>query len=182
MQYDDRVIALINEAMQWVGIREDGGPNRGPAVDSFERAVSPKVVGLPWCLSFIQYCVQVVDRNAGDDHKSPLPVTAGCLDLWHRAPLELVMPVPKPGLIVLWQRWTNGHPTGSGHAGLITHLVDAHTVATIEGNTGPGPGIVSEGDGVYARVRTVYGPDGAPPPGATMHLLGYLRAWPVEKP
>lgn len=177
MNGEGRAGALIVEATRWLGTTEVGGDNRGPYVEIFQKSVSPGDIGQPWCLCFVQYCLQAVDKLAADGGKSLLPVTGGVLDLWRRAPFAQRLASPEPGAIILWRHWKDGIAMGSGHSGIVTSMVDDENVMTVEGNTSPGPGIERNGDGVYEKARRIYKTADVAPPGATMRILGFLRAW-----
>lgn len=44
---------------------------------------------------------------------------------------------PFPGALVIWQKQINGKPHWSGHAGIVTEVIDDTTFKSIEGNTIP---------------------------------------------
>ena len=56
--------------------------------------------------------------------------------------------------------------TTNGHTGIVV-VANTDNVRTIEGNTGPGGG--REGDGVYYKTRSLFGPKDR------LHIVGFVR-------
>ena len=172
----DLLKSLVDEADKWVGVREKGF-NKGPEVEAFQKAVDGKASGEAWCMAFVQFCIEEIEKRFGV--KSEVFKSEHCMTVWNKSPKHLRLEYPEEGAIVIWQHYTKfGKSTGSGHTGIIRNVVgkDFKTFETIEGNTGPGfnPGeIVREGDGVYNRIRrsTRVG---------TMRVMGYLRPFPID--
>jgi hypothetical protein len=170
-----RSALLVHEARRWVGVTEKGGDNKGPEVEMFQKAVDGKSQGEPWCMAFVQFCVQRVDtflQSIGSSSKSNITRTEHCLTLWHSTP-ESMRCEPEPGAIIIWRHIKNGIRTASGHTGIVTEVLPNRAVRTIEGNTSDGAGIVREGNGVYERTRNL---------GLTgnMEYVGCVRPWPKE--
>lgn len=166
---------LAHEAGRWVGVTEHGGENQGELVSMFQRAVDGKAAGEPWCLAFVQFCIDQVDalgQVLGDGEKSRLYRTEHCLTMWRRSPPELRIDKPEPGCLVIWAHLKDGKRTGAGHVGIVefTHELDAGIFHTVEGNTGGGPDVEREGDGVFRKQRNIEGT-------ATMEIVGFLRPW-----
>ena len=161
---------LIEIAKTYVGTKEEGGDNKGPQVEEFQRAIG-KAEGEPWCVSFIQYCVKKVDAEMGGE-ENKLPQTEHVMTLW-RDGANLRIEKPEAGCVMLWEHYKDGKRTGLGHAGVVTKVSkDGKTVDTVEGNTSDGSGIDRNGDGCYARQRpTVSGAN------STMKVLGWMRIW-----
>lgn len=167
------MMTLVAEAQHWVGTVEKGGDNCGPDVERFQQAVDGKAQGEAWCLAFVQFCVKQVDELFPVGPVNTLVQTEGCLPLWERMPAAQKLQAPKPGCVVLWQHYdAKGNPTTKGHAGIVVAVQSKATVMTIEGNTGPGAGVVREGDGVYQKIRTL-GTTGS------MRVLGFVAPWPL---
>jgi hypothetical protein len=59
---------------------------------------------------------------------------------------------PKPGDIVIWQKYAEGKETWQGHAGLVISVAQDGSFHTIEGNTNSTGG--REGDTVAEKIRT----------------------------
>lgn len=148
------------EAYRWVGVKESRGNNDGELIRMFQSQIG-RAEREPWCLSFVQYCVnQVValSRQAGLEIKTTLPETEHVRSMWNWTLDEFKSDYPKgPISVVCWGK----KGTSSGHTGL---LVASNTgtqgdvyLKTIEGNTrnpGASDGFSErEGDGVYVRQR-----------------------------
>lgn len=172
---------LVSEAKRWVGVKEQGGANKGQIVEMFQAAVGPQFIGQAWCLSFVMFCLQQVDKLVYETISTTvsftkLPKTAHCLTLWNSSQNFRVSD-PKSGHLVLWNYYEKGRQTTRGHIGVIVglgksnaKLIKHDLLHTIEGNTADGHGIVREGDGVYQRVRPMTNV-------GDMRLLGYLNPW-----
>lgn len=160
---------LLSEAAKWVGTKENG-PNRGPAIELFQRTIEGKACGQSYCMDFVQYCVKMVDAM-DPEHPTWLHVSGMCLDVWNRTAQKARVPwdYVVPGTIVIWEHWQNGKPTAAGHTGIVIDKMPTGFV-TIEANTSPGPGVAREGDGVYRRIRELSGSD-------TMKVKGFLNCW-----
>jgi uncharacterized protein (TIGR02594 family) len=156
-------VSLIEVAQKYVGVKEKGGDNKGPEVEQFQKAVDGKAAGEPWCMAFVQFCINVVE--AATKQKSKIFESEHCLTVWNKTPVEQRLKEPVPGCLVIWQFGD----TSNGHVGIVT-AVFKNSIHTIEGNTGDGKGVVREGDGVYARNRSRVGSD-------KMKVLGYLKVF-----
>lgn len=164
---------LIQEARRWVGIAEQGGNNKGQLVELFQRTAGGLANGEPWCMDFVQYCIQEVDASVVHalvlgcpDKKSQLFKSEHCLTVWNKSQ-ALKIDAPKPGCLCIWQ---NGQ-TASGHVGIIVDVNADGSIMTVEGNTSSGDaGNQHEGDGVWQKRRCL----GA---NASLKLKGFLRVW-----
>ena len=154
------MIRPVDIALRYEGVREVGGPNRGPDVERFLRTVR-KPPGLAWCAAFVSTCVLEAWQenynaagNAGpiDEKSLPIQLTAGVMVLWTATPRARRCP-PKPGAIFIINNGLNAK-TGArmGHTGFVVSL-DGKRVNTIEGNTNAAGS--REGDGVYRRSRLI---------------------------
>jgi hypothetical protein len=162
-------VSTKQQTLAWLarmfdGVRETGGPNRGPLVERFQRAVDGKAQGEPWCAAFVQYLLQEVDRMPlhVSEPAHVLPQTEATQPLWNTSPFHTRTDKPEVGAVVVWRK-----TPGTGHCGVVVSL-EGSTVVTVEGNTGTGD--QREGDGVCIK-RRVNGQI----PGMT--LLGYLKPW-----
>ena len=156
---------LISKAETYIDITEKGGDNRGVMVEMFQKAVDDVAQGEPWCAAFICYCIRHVEMQYGV--LSGLKLSEHCMTLWNLNPAQR-REEPKPGYIVVWKK----KGTTSGHVGLVTKLTlnQPTSFCTIEGNTGPGTGVQREGDGVYAKTRSMSAM-------GDMQVLGFLEPW-----
>lgn len=158
---------LVELAKCYVGVREDG-PNHGELVEEFQKAVDGKAQGESWCACFVQYCVARVDEELGT--QTSLAKSEHCLTIWGQSGNRIIEgEVAFPGCIAIWQHGNSLN----GHTGIVTEIIDAETFRTVEGNTGPGAGVIREGDGVYERVRTRATQGGT----VGMHLIGFIDPW-----
>lgn len=145
---------LVELAQEFVGVKESGGNNRGPLIEDFQRMVDGKAQGEPWCMAFVQFCVQATARRFGI--APTLPATEHCMTAWNNARTIHKFPpsdgVVAPGFIAIWKQVGSSN----GHCGIV---VDAsHNIMhTVEGNTSDGSGINRDGDGVYLRARNRVG-------------------------
>jgi len=147
--------ALTGAAMRILltqeGVRERGGPNRGPEVEKYLESVG-RAAGQPWCVA-IQYWA-FEEAAKATQLRNPLPKTAGVIDHWRKAP-ERVKIRPEalvddlrnlaPGSLFCIQ-----HDEDSGHMGMVLS-VNSLGLRTFEGNTNVRGS--REGDGGYLRTR-----------------------------
>jgi len=161
----DLKAALIFKAKSFIGTTEVGGDNKGPMIELFQKAVDNVAAGEPWCAAFLCYCIR--DTEARFGVPCGLKLSEHCMTLWNTNSAQR-RTEPKPGYIAVWKKKN----TTSGHVGLVTSVSRDQPTKfhTIEGNTGPGTGIVREGDGVYAKTRSMS-------PMGDMILLGFLEPW-----
>jgi len=153
---------LLETFKKYIGVREVGGPNKGADVERFQKAVDGKAQGESWCMAFSQFCIKEVEDKLAV--KSPVYKSEHCLTVWNQTSSLMRLKDPEPGCLIIWRHGK----TASGHVGVVELVNGDGTVGTIEGNTGPGAGVVREGDGVYRRTRAVVGT-------ADMPGVGFLR-------
>lgn len=123
------------------GVTEQGGPNRGPAVERI-LASTGNPPGDPWCASYV-YRVGSAMMGAA----WPLPRTASCdVLLEHARKRGLLREEPRPGDVFLVMK----HDHDAIHTGFVTGWEGA-AFTTLEGNTNPNGG--REGYGVFRRRR-----------------------------
>ena len=150
--------SLIAAASSLIGLREEGGNNRGLMIDLFLRGVG-QMRGQPWCAAFVHH----VGYWSHFDHERgasvwPLPATASCYVLGDFARRKRILKdEPEPGdVFLLW----NPRLGRFSHTGIVAHVhEDADdqgdtgwiTCDTIEGNTNDDGS--REGDAVLRRVR-----------------------------
>jgi hypothetical protein len=162
---------LVAESRRWVGVTERGGDNKGQLIEMWQKAVDNKAVGEAWCMGFVQANIAWVDRVAAElgyeIGPSQLFKSEHCLTVWNKTPVTCRSFTPVPGYVAIWQHGD----TTAGHAGIVSGLnLRTRQFTCIEGNTGPGDGVIREGDGVYEKTRSM---DGA----GKMKLLGFLVPW-----
>lgn len=148
MNRPDIGMRLVDFARFHIGVTEQGGANRGPIVERFQKAVDGKAVGESWCMAFVQYCIkQTIDVHGG---LSRIFEAEHCLTVWNQTPVFMRLKDPKVGCVVIWQHGDSS----AGHTGIVCEIFADKEFNTVEGNTSAGQGIVSEGDGVYLRRRS----------------------------
>jgi hypothetical protein len=153
-------------ARSYVGTVEEGGHNRGEAVERFQRAVGIPP-GSPWCAAFAGYVLDAAERRSG---RSVRPaVRSGVASEYIGGPArpfesvqarEVLRGVAHPpvGSLVVWRRGD----TWRGHIGFVDRSKAAQggwrgpCGDTIEGNTSAGAGgSQSDGGGVWQRRRCI---------------------------
>jgi hypothetical protein len=158
---------VIAAAETLVGVREEGGSNRGPMIEAFLRAVG-KPAGSPWAAAFVHHVGYWSHFEPRVGMSSwPLPPTASCDTLAQHAKAQGVLcNEPNDGdIFLLWHA-----PTAEfAHTGIVmcvrargmmeggTRWVDCDT---IEGNSDAGDGRAGRAEvtGVVRRVRRFYPP------------------------
>lgn len=168
----DKKAILISEVKRWVGVTEIGKDNKGQLVEIWQKYVDEKAQEESWCMAFVQYHINWVDvllyQVEGNTNFTKIFKSEHCLTVWNKTPAEYRSKIPYPGYIAIWQK----ENSSSGHTGVVISInPDQKTFKTIEGNTGPGVGVVRNGDGVYEKSRSM---DGA----GQMRLLGFINPWP----
>jgi len=162
---------LIREAQKWIGIKEVGGDNKGQLIEMWQRSVDQKAQGESWCMAFALSQIIWIDRlffeTTGDTSFTRIFKSEHCMTVWHKTPKDLRSDVPVPGSIAIW----NHKGTSLGHTGIVTEILPSQRKFNcVEGNTGPGDGLIRDGDGVFEKSRTMDG-------NGTMQLLGFLIPW-----
>lgn len=159
---------LLDVARSYIGVREQGGNNRGRQVEEFQRVIGGAEKE-PWCMSFAQYCIKAAE--SATQANSQVPESEGCLAVWNGSPRELRRDRPEPGSLVIWRHGNSSQ----GHVGIVEAVNSDGTFTTIEGNTSDSSGINREGDGVYRKQRDQ---DGA----GDMRVVGFLKVFPDYAP
>lgn len=159
---------LVRVADSFVGIKEEGGDNRGFWIEQFQKSVDGTAEREAWCVGFVQFCAKQVDKKFGI--KNYLYPTESVITLWERLSLWQRLPSPMIGSLAFWQHYDGIKPTRKGHVGIVRRVFDNNTFQTVEGNTSDGSSINREGDGVFFKVRplTQVG---------SMRLLGFAQIW-----
>lgn len=124
---------LIAAANAFVGLREEGGDNRGQMVEMFLREVR-QPPGEPWCAAFVHHVGYWSHFDAAIRKSSwPLPATASCWELGQYALVRRILfKDPQPGDVFLAFSRSLGR---FHHAGIVVS-VDARYPA---GVAEPGP-------------------------------------------
>lgn len=150
---------LARVAESQIGVREEGGNNRGPKVEAYQKATWLAGTGWAWCAAFVCWCVlQALQVRAIAPKGWARPRTAGAYDLEEWAAGN------KPhGANKGWRLMPRGTPPKRGdivtftwaHTGIVTGFDALKRIAyTVEGNASTKP--VSDapsGDGVVAKTQ-----------------------------
>jgi hypothetical protein len=156
---------LIAAAASLVGVREEGGTNRGQMIDLFLRGVN-RQPGEPWCAAFVHHVGYWSHFASGAKRSGwPLPPTASCKALAQYAREQQVLrKEPHDGdVFLLWHA-----PIAQfAHTGIVERVRDLGAMEggtewfdcdTIEGNSDAGDSRDGDGatTGVVRRVRRFY--------------------------
>lgn len=152
-------------ALASIGIREEGGANKGRLVRLMTDTVGGPGV-IPWCMAAVQSWIAYAEEKCGA--KSPIVATEHCMTCWNTTPkAQRVKIFPAPGAIIIWRHGTSA----AGHTGIFLEG-NRLQFSAVEGNTGGGLDstgeIVREGDGVY-KTKRKFGHIG------NMKLVGFLK-------
>jgi CHAP domain len=156
---------MVYAAEACVGIREEGGNNRGPMVKLIQETIGG-ADGEAWCMSFVQTCIAYAEVKTGV--KSPLPAGEHCMTVFNEAPKSSrVKTFPARGAVIIWK-----HGKGpAGHTGFFLEA-DGNQMKTIEGNTESGldsrGNVERDGGGVYHGKRSMV-------KNGTMVVQGFLK-------
>lgn len=140
-----------------VGIREEGGNNKGPIVQEFQKTCDGLASKEAWCMAYVQTIIAYVEVTLGVT--SPIPVSEHCMTVFSKTSVKYkVKKIPAPGAICIW----NYVPGVSGHTGILDqYRVDAKKMNLYEGNTTSGltaKGVIErDGGGVYYTERSTVG-------------------------
>jgi hypothetical protein len=145
---------LVSRALQIaaseIGVREEGGRNRGPRVEEYLAAAGLDP-GYPWCAAFVYFVFQQAAREL--DLLNPCPRTGSVHRLWNQAaPFRRWDPV-RPGCV-----FVHDAGKGAGHTGLVESVrFPEAKIITIEGNTDDDGGR----EGIEVALGYLdFGPDG----------------------
>jgi hypothetical protein len=146
--------AIVRNAEEEIGTKEQGGNNRGKRVQEYQAATWLEGTGWAWCAAFVCFVLRDAIAEFGAvPWKRPL--TAGAYDFenWAKqnaaAGVQLFKPARKTkikaGDIVVFN---------ISHIGIaVKDQASDGSVETVEGNTGPEGG--RDGDGVWRKNRHV---------------------------
>lgn len=119
-------------AQGYIGVHEQGGDNRGPEVEEFQRAVNAKP-GEPWCAAGLFVWFAKASGILG--LVNPCPRTGSSLRIWTLAEPVCRDSNPGEGFVYVLK-----HSETTGHVGIIEQVNDDGTIAEISGNTFLGKG------------------------------------------
>lgn len=136
---------LVASYLGEIGIREEGGNNRGERIQEYLQAVNLGP-GFAWCAAFICWNLDQCDITNPSSAWSP---AVGLYNVIYSRGDE-VFPSARPGLVFALYYKNLGR---IGHVGFI-HQVKDEQVITVEGNTN-GDGS-RDGDGVHKKIRPTW--------------------------
>lgn len=153
---------LVDLALAEVGVREEGGNNRGPRIREYQAATWLKPAPWPWCAAFICWLIrewlklptvrEALSLRNDRQVENWRPRTAGAFDFerWARSQKLRVLPRTSKALagdLVVFS---------FSHIGIVLkdQQPGATTIETVEGNTnGAGTRDSNSGDGVWRKRR-----------------------------
>jgi len=152
---------LVDIANSQVGIKEEGGNNKGPHIVKYQQTTWLKPDAWPWCAAFVCWCIREWLKDASvkqymkltdEQIKTWRPRTAGAFDFANWAKknnLQMLdeKSLAKAGDIVIFD---------FSHIGIVA--VDqkkiTDNIQVVEGNTnGTGARDSVSGDGVWLKTR-----------------------------
>lgn len=156
-------LELLNEALSWLGTTEDKkiGDNKGTEVELFQRAVDGKAQGEPWCMAFVQFCIQQIETK--NKIKCLVYKSEHCMTVFRESKHKCVKN-PAPGDIVIWRMGN----TASGHVGIVNKILGDGWMETVEGNTSDSSKLDRNGDGIYLKKRSMTGSE-------NFRVMGFIR-------
>ena len=150
----------------YADIRETQGKNRSPALDTLIRRQGG-ALGDPYCQFGLQEMLDDLCAHYKINRKSVrLPEGGSTQSVFESTPKEFKHSQPLP---MRWVTWRKGD-SWRGHVGIVTGPVKNGLFQTFEFNTGPGPGVVRDGDGAFFKSRDL---DGY----GDMRLRGYIDVY-----
>jgi hypothetical protein len=117
---------VLEVAARELGVREEGGPNRGERVEVYLACVGAEP-GKAWCAAFVSWCWIMAARELGI--ACPLHTSQGALKLWRYADPSSRTKAPTIGSIHV-----TDHGKGQGHVGIVEQVYRDHIVC-IDGNS-----------------------------------------------
>jgi hypothetical protein len=151
---------LVKIAESKVGVKEEGGNNKGAEIILFQQATFLKPDAWPWCAAFICWCIREWLKD--NDVKSYLHLTDETIKTWR----------PRTASAFDFQNWAKTNrlkifdekldaKAGDivifdfSHIGIVSaDQVGGDTIQTIEGNTNiKGERDSHSGDGVFRKTR-----------------------------
>lgn len=142
----------LDFAHSQMGVRESGGNNCGPEVESFLKAVGLGK-GYSWCMAFVYWSFQKAAEQLGQ--QNPLVKTGGVLRGWNEANCTKILAKDSknnPSLVKPGQIFIMDYGQGYGHTGIVKE-VNGGFITTIEGNTNDSRS--REGIGVFNHIRKI---------------------------
>jgi len=160
----DARLLLVCAAQACVGVREEGGNNRGEIVELIQETIG-SAAAEPWCMSLVQTLIAYVENRF--HIVSPVFATEHVQTCWNKTDQDQrIRFYPLPGAIIIWRKGSSS----SGHTGIV-YATDGDVMWALEGNTEKGledGKVVRDGGGVYLVKRNIRGT-------GNMMVRGFLK-------
>ena len=151
---------FIYAAESCVGIKEEGGNNKGLYIVELQKTVDGEAGSEPYCMAAVQTWVAYVEKKL--QVTSDLFTSEHCMTTWRKTAIsKRVNKIPAPGAIIIWQ---NGS-SDSGHTGVMLEYL-GNKMDSLEANTGSGN--MRDGDGIYLKTRSTTN-------NGKLKVVGFLR-------
>ncbi len=139
---------LVFAAEACVGVKEEGGNNKGVYIVEIQKTVDGQAGSEPYCMAAVQTWIAYVEKKLGV--VSHLPASEHCMTTWRKtSAAKKVKTIPARGAIIIWK---NGN-TDAGHTGLVMdYQCGFKKMLTLEANTGSEN--MRDGDGIYIKQRS----------------------------
>jgi hypothetical protein len=159
---------FVYAAEACVGIREQGGNNKGPMVELIQETLG-NAAQEAWCMAFMQTCIAYAEVKTGV--KSPVHESEHCMTVWNKTPVKQRVKIyPARGAMVIWRHGSSS----AGHTGVFLEGVGegSKQMKCIEGNTESGltssGSVERDGGGVYLTQRSMV-------KNGTMNVVGFVK-------
>ena len=137
---------LALEAESWIGTTEATGHNDGALVRLFQMAVNKYPSREAWCMDFIDFCAERVDKQLDLIYRGEWTLaisrSESVISTWNdytRKPFfRRIKQVPAVGNLAVWRR--GSEMAHLGHIGVVS-TIKANEFWTVEGNTTNGDGV-----------------------------------------
>ena len=149
---------LVEIAEREVGVREEGGSNRGARIVEYQRATWLEPGAWPWCQALVAWCIREwIERPevrqylglktpAAAERWRPKSPSAFGMEEWARDHGQLVLPESEPA------RAGDVAVFDFSHVGIVVQdETEPGLILTVEGNTDVAGG--REGEGVWKNRR-----------------------------
>ena len=156
---NDYASILVGIAEAEVGVREQGGNNRGGRIEAYQNATWLDPEAWPWCAAFVCWCIRdwlkvpgAADSIGVGNIENWRPKTAAAFDFLRWAKKQDLPILPETaevhaGDLVIFD---------FSHIGIVVAdaLENSQFILTVEGNTnGTGARDSTSGDGVWRKKR-----------------------------
>jgi len=140
---------FLEEAEDYLGIREQGGDNRGPAVEFFQKLGEIRP-GQPWCAAYVNACAEIACSKK--NLVSPLEAIRleGYVQAYYEYAVAQNWLVDRPQAGDLFMVWHGGTINRYAHIGIVAAATD-EGILSLEGNSNDDGS--RNGIGVFQNLR-----------------------------